>query len=66
MKVIVFIGLASYTTYATQKVLLEEKKDTLINEATLLCEQTVFSYIHGTTSLEGLQAKLNEFENALK
>ena len=64
--VIVFIGLASYTTYATQKVLLEEKKDTLINEATLLCEQTVFSYIHGTTSLEGLQAKLNEFENALK
>lgn len=64
--VIVFIGLASYTTYATQKVLLEEKKDTLVNEATLLCEQTIFSYVHGTTSLEGLQARLNEFENALK
>ena len=64
--VVVFIGLASYTTYATQKVLLEEKKNTLVNEATLLSEQTIVSYIHGTTSLEGLQAKLDEFEDALK
>lgn len=66
LMVVVFIGLVGYTTYATQKVLLEEKQNTLINESALLVEQTISSYIHGTTSLEGLQERLNEFEDTLQ
>lgn len=61
-----FIGLASYTTYATQKVLVEEKQSNLINEANLLSEQTISSYIQGITSLEYLQIRFNEFEDTLK
>lgn len=34
-----FIGLASYTTYATQRVLIEEKQNNLVNEATMLSQQ---------------------------
>ena len=64
--VLVFIGLAGYTSYSTQKVLLEEKQSNLTNESTLLIEQTLSSYIHGTTSLEGLQERLDEFENTLQ
>lgn len=62
----VFIALASYTTYATQKVLVGEKQSNLINEATLLSEQTISSYIQGITSLEYLQIRFNEFEDTLK
>lgn len=61
-----FIGLASYTTYATQRVLVEEKQNNLINEANLLSEQTISSYIQGITSLEYLQIRFNEFEDTLK
>lgn len=64
--ILVFIGLASYTSYATQKVLLDTKQKNLKNESALLVEQTIYSYIHGTTSLEGLQERLNEFENTLQ
>lgn len=66
LMVLVFIGLAGYTSYATQKVLLEEKQNNLKNASSLLVEQTLSSYIHGTTSLEGLQERLNEFENTLQ
>lgn len=62
----VFLGLASYTTYATQRVLVGEKQSNLINEATLLSEQTISSYIQGITSLEYLQIRFNEFEDTLK
>ncbi len=62
----VFLALASYTTYATQKVLVGEKQSNLINEATLLSEQTISSYIQGITSLEYLQIRFNEFEDTLK
>lgn len=62
----VFIALASYTTYSTQRVLVEEKQNNLINEATLLSEQTITSYLQGITSLDYLQVRFNEFENTLK
>lgn len=64
--IVVSICLVSYSTYTTQKVLLEEKKNNLANESALLVEQTISSYIHGTTSLEELQERLNEFENTLQ
>lgn len=64
--VLLFIGLACYTTYATQKVLIKEKQDNLINEAGLLSEQTIAPYLRGITSLEYLQIRLNEFEDTLK
>lgn len=64
--VILFIGLASYMTYATQKVLVAEKQENLINEATLISEQSISSYIQGIISLENLQMRLDEFEDTLK
>lgn len=64
--VLVFAGLASYTTYATQQVLVNEQQENLINEATLLSEQSISSYLQGITSLEYLQIRCNEFEDTLK
>lgn len=61
-----FFLLVGYTTYATQKTLVEEKQSNLINEANLLAEQTISSYIQGITSLEYLQLRFDEFEDTLK
>ena len=61
-----FIVLASYTTYATQKALVTEKQNNLLNEANLLSEQTIASYVLGITSLDYLQIRLDEFEDTLK
>lgn len=61
-----FLALASYTTYATQKALVEEKQSNLINEANLLAEQSILSYLQGITSLEYLQIRFDEFEDTLK
>lgn len=62
----IFIALGSYTTYATQKALVSEKQNNLINEANLLSEQTITSYVQGITSMEYLQVRFNEFEDTLK
>lgn len=64
--VVVFLGLASYMTYATQRLLVSEKQDSLINEATLLSEQSIGSYLQGSTSLEYLQIRFDEFDDTLK
>lgn len=64
--VILFIALASYTTYATQKVLVEEKQNTLINEASMLSSQSVVPYVQGLVSLDYLEMRFDEFENKLK
>lgn len=61
-----FILLASYTTYATQRALVEEKQNNLINEANYLSKQTISSYIQGITSLEYLQIRFNKFEDDIK
>lgn len=61
-----FIGLASYTTYATQNVLIKEKQSNLINEATMLSKQSIVSYVQGLTSLDYLQMRFDEFEDMLK
>lgn len=62
----IFVALASYTTYATQKALVAEKQNNLINEATLLSEQTIASYVQEITSLDYLQLRFDEFEDTLK
>ncbi len=62
----IFLLLASYTTYATQKALVEEKQSNLMNEAHLLAEQTILSYFQGITSLEYLQIRFDEFDDALQ
>lgn len=64
--VFVFTGLTTYTTYATQRVLVMEQQDNLINEATLISEQSIKSYLQGITSLEYLEVRLDEFEDSLK
>ncbi len=62
----IFIALAAYMTYATQKTLIAEKKDTLVREATLLSNQTISPFLKGLTSQEELQIRLNEFEVTLQ
>ncbi|MDD6069270.1 MAG: HAMP domain-containing sensor histidine kinase [Clostridiales bacterium] len=64
--VVAFLGLATYMSYSTQKVLVSEKQDTLINEAMLLSKQTIGNYLEGLISLEQLQVRLDEFEDTLK
>lgn len=64
--ILVCIALASYTTYGTQRALVQEKQNNLINVATLLSEQTISSYMQGITSLEYLQIRFDEFEDTLK
>lgn len=66
MLVVVFLGLASYMTHATQRFLVSEKQDSLINEAMLLSEQSIGSYLQGITSLEYLQIRFDEFDDTLK
>ncbi|MBR1598749.1 MAG: HAMP domain-containing histidine kinase [Lachnospiraceae bacterium] len=64
--IIVFVILASYTTYATQRTLVQEKQSTLANEASLLSQQTISLYMKDEVSLEYLQKRLEEFEDTLK
>ncbi len=64
--IVVCIGLASYTTYGTQRALIQEKQNNLMNDATLLSEQSIFSYLKGTMTLEYLQMQFDEFEDTLK
>lgn len=45
---------------------MAEKQDNLINEANLLAEQSIVSYVGGITSLDYLQLRFNEFEDSLK
>lgn len=61
----IFFLLVGYTTYATTKALVEEKQNNLINEAHLLAEQTISSYVQGVTSIEYLQLRFDEFEDTL-
>lgn len=61
-----FFLLASYTTYATQEALIEEKQNNLVNEANLLAKQTISSYLQGITSLDYLQIRFDEFEDTLQ
>ena len=61
-----FFVLSSYTTYATQKALIEEKQSNLINGANLLAEQTISPYIQGITSIEYLQIRFDEFQDMLQ
>ena len=64
--IVVFLILASYTTYATKRTLVQEKQNNLANEAQLLSQQTISAYILGNMELDYLQVKLDEFEDALK
>lgn len=64
--IVVFFGLTSYTTYATQKVLVEEKQSNLIHEASLLSDQSIRSYVRGLTTIGYLQIRFDEFEDTLK
>lgn len=64
--IVVFLIVVSYTTYATKRTLVQEKQDILANEAQLLSQQTIVSYISGNMELDYLQIKLDEFEDTLK
>ena len=64
--IVVFFVLASYTTYATQNTLIQEKQSNLSNEAQLLMEQTISLYLQDAISLDILQMRLDEFEDTLK
>lgn len=64
--IVIFIALAGYMTYATEKALVEEKQNTLTREALLLSNQAISPYLLGMSSLEELQKWLDEFEMTLQ
>lgn len=64
--IVIFIALAGYMTYATQKALVEEKQNTLTREAILLSNQAISPYLLGESTLEDLQKWLDEFEMTLQ
>ncbi|MBR6223794.1 MAG: HAMP domain-containing histidine kinase [Lachnospiraceae bacterium] len=66
VSILSFAVLFIYTTYQTREMLINEKQDTLYNEALLISKQTVLNYITGVTSKDLLIAKFNEFEDDLK
>lgn len=61
-----FIVLACYTTYATQKVLITEKQNSLLNEAVFLSEQSISLYIQKKIQEDDLEKRFDQFENTLK
>jgi signal transduction histidine kinase len=63
---VAFFGLAGYMIYATQRVLVSEKQSSLINEANLLSNQTIGTYLQGYISLNQVQRRFNEFDDSLK
>ncbi|MGN0495391.1 MAG: ATP-binding protein [Lachnospiraceae bacterium] len=64
--IMIFIAVAGYMTYATQKTLVSEKQNTLRREALLLTNQTISPYFMGQTDLETLQLQFDEFERTLQ
>lgn len=64
--IIIFIALACYTTFATQKALIDEKQKNLINEAILLSKQSIAYYIRGDISTRELEYHFEQFDDALK
>ena len=66
LMMVICIALASYTTYGTQKALLEEKQSNLVNEAHLLAEQAITPYLHQASSREYLKLRLDEYEEMLQ
>ena len=66
VSILSFAVLFIYTTYQTRQMLINEKQDTLYNEALLISKQTVLNYITGVTSRDLLITKFNEFEDDLK
>lgn len=64
--ILVFFVLASYMTYATQKALVTEKQNSLVNQANLMVKQTIAPYVKGNVSVEYLQKRFNEVEDTLQ
>lgn len=61
-----FIVLITYSTYATRNTLIEERQKVLVNEATLISQETIASYVKGTTSKEILNQRFDSFEDSLQ
>lgn len=61
----VFSLLVFYSTYATKKSLLSEKKDALTNEAFLVVEQTLGEYLKGDYTIEETQQNLEYYSKTL-
>ena len=62
----IFIALAGYMSYATQKIVVHQQQETLTREALLLSRQSISPYLIGTISLEELQTALDEFGNTFQ
>lgn len=55
-----------YTSYSSNRMLIDEKQETMYNEALLFSKQTLVNYITGVTSRDLLITRLDEFEDDLK
>lgn len=62
----VFSLLVFYSTYATKKALIDERREVLSNEAFLIAEQTIGGYIQGVYNLEQARKNLDYYSKTLK
>lgn len=66
MSIILFTLLVVYSTYASKKALVAEKKEVLTNEAFLIADGTVVPYFRGEYTLDEVQSMLDTYSNSLK
>lgn len=64
--IVIFIALAGYMSYATEKTLIKQQQDTLYREASLLSDEAIRPYIQGKYSLKTLKGEFDEFENTFQ
>lgn len=65
MFAVVFSVLVFYSSSVTKKMLIEERTEVLTNEAFLIADQTIISYMQGIFSKENLQTNLEYYSHAL-
>ena len=63
--VVSFVFLIYFISYFTRRSLMQEKQDTLTNEANLIASQAVSSYESGDISKEELTQYLSYYATAL-
>ncbi len=57
--------LIVYTSYSSRNALIQEKQETLTNEATLIATQTIIGYLSGNYDIETLEESFNYYASYL-
>lgn len=63
--IVLFTVLVFYSTSVTKSMLVEERTEVLNNEAFMIADQTIISYMQGIYTLEEMQDALHYYSEAL-